>query len=651
MKIKIKLVSVILIALLSQVALAQYGAMKRADYYFGQFAYTKAIPEYEKMVEGDFNSQYAHQRLAECHLLLRDYKQAIPHFEKIIHSSTVPTDYYFKYAMALHSVGKDKEAEEWFKKYKKFNKNDSRVKRFLKDGNLASVVFNSRERYTLEPVHFNTSESEFGAYVKDGHIYYASSRRDLVDGDTYEWNDEPWLDIFMVTEDESSAIPIPVSGDVNSKFHESSLIYTTDYKKDTVIYFTRNNFFKNKKEYGDNKYLNLKIFRAQQNDNGEWIVNKSLPINHANYSTGHPWISPDGRRLYYTSDRPGGYGGTDIYYSEIHVRGRIGKPINAGPIVNTEGDEMFPYVNKEGQLFFSSDGHVGYGLLDIFSTVLDENGEITDVINLGKPINSERDDFGFYAHEDGTTGYVSSNREGGQGSDDIYKFQFTPELALEGYVTDGVNNMPLDKVAITLRDQNSNELVGEAETDENGYYRMFINRNRNYVIEASRKTHPKKNVYFNSYSLPLTTKTMRQDVVLDPILNVKVLADLNKIYFDFDKSYIRPDAAAELDKVVKLMTVTYPDMIIQLESHTDPIGSHAYNDRLSQARAKSTYDYLIENGVGLHQIVSYKGFGERMLVNDCTGWDDCTDEELELNRRTEFPILQIQKGKKILAKR
>lgn len=648
MKTSRNLFVIILVALVTQVGLAQYGAQKRADYYFGQFAYAKAIPEYERMIEGDFNTNYAHQRLAECYLLMRDFKNAIPHFERIINSTSIPTDYYFKYGMALYSAGKIKEAEKWLKKYKKYNKNDGRVKRFLKDGSLASVVFNSRERYQIDTVNFNSSESDFGAYVNGEYIYFASSRREQVEGDTYGWNEEPWLDLFMVKEDVPSSLPIPLPGNVNSKFHESSLMYTTDYKKDTVIYFTRNNYFNKKEVYGMDQYLNLKIFRAQKNDDGEWLVNKSLPMNSDHYSTGHPYISPDGSRLYYTSDRPGGYGGTDIYYSEIHERGRIGKPINAGPVVNTEGNEMFPYINTEGQLFFSSDGHVGFGQLDIYSTVMDEEGLIIDVINLGKPVNSESDDFGFFAHEDGIDGYISSNREGGRGSDDIYKFKFTPELALEGYVTDGINNMALDNVAITLRDQNSGELVGEAITDEYGYYRMYINRNQNYMIEAVRKTHPKKNVYFNSYSLPLTTKLMRQDIVLEPVMDVKILAGLNKIYFDFNKSHIRPDAALELDKVVKLMTVTYPDMIIKLESHTDPVGSHAYNDRLSEARAKSTYEYLIQNGVGVDQIVSYKGFGERMLVNDCTSKRDCSDEKLELNRRTEFPIIQIQKGKKLL---
>ncbi len=643
------IVFTLLFSLIITTGQAQYGAQKRGDYYFGQFQYSKAIKEYEKMVEGKFNSDYAHQRLAECYLLIRDFKKSIPHFEAVINKTSIPTDYYFKYGMALYSDGQLDKAEDWLKKYKKYNKNDSRVKRFLKDGNLASVVFNSRERYEVKTVPFNTSQSDFGAFVNGEYLYFASSRKDLVDGDEYGWNDEPWLDIFMVKEDNPESIPEKIKGDINTRFHESSLVFSTDYKNDTVIYFTRNNFFKNKKAYGAEDELNLKIFSAIK-DKGVWKENKNLRINSDYYSTGHPYVSPGRTRLYYTSDRPGGYGGTDIYYSEIHPRGGIGAPVNAGPVVNTEGNEMFPFINSEGVLFFASDGHVGFGQLDIFSTISNENEEIVDVVNLGTPVNSPSDDFAFYAHEDGITGYLSSNREGGLGGDDIYKFKFTPELSLEGIVIDGVNLKPLDNVKIAIFNQKTGTQEGEAQTDANGYYRMYINRERNYVIEASRKTHPTKNVYFNTYTTPLTTKVISQNITLEPVMDVKLLANLDKIYFDFNKSDIRPDAAKELDKVVKLMTVTYPDMIIHLEAHTDPIGSHAYNDNLSERRAKSTYDYLIEHGVLKEHILSYKGYGKRRLINQCTSRKDCTDEELELNRRTEFPIVQIKKPKDLIVK-
>lgn len=637
-----KIISILILFLITQYSFSQFGSQEKADYLFSQFSYALAVPEYEKMLKANFNVDFANQRLAECYLLMRNLEKALPHFEAVMSSSTQPpTDFYFKYGMALYSNGDIKAAEKWLKKYKKYNQNDSRIKKFLKNGTLASVVFNSRERYDLEPVAFNSQFSDFGAYVRNGNLYFASARSENSKKELYGWNNEPWLDLFIIEEDRPGLKPIPIPGNINTNFHESSMVFSTDYKNDTVIYFTRNSFYKKKKALGFENELNLKIFSAILTS-GEWHVNRDLRINSDYFSTGHPFVSSERKRIYFTSDRPGGYGGSDIYYADIHDRGGIGKPINAGPVVNTEGNEMFPFVNKEGQLFFTSDGHVGFGQLDIFSTVLDEEDKIIDVINLGGQINSPADDFAYFEHEAGGTGYISSNRVGGKGSDDIYKFVFTPSLSVEGHITDAVNLKPLDSVNISIYDQVSNKKVAELMTNKNGYYKTYINRNTTYMIEAVRKTHPHNSIFFSTTATPRNTKIIRKDLTLEPVLDLKILADLNKIYYDFNKSNIRPDAALELDKVVKLMTVTYPEMVIRLESHTDPVGSHAYNNNLSQKRAKSTYDYLIKNGVPSERILSYQGFGKRKTINDCTGKNDCSDEELELNRRTEFPIIQIK---------
>ncbi len=633
---------------------AQSSTQKKADQLFYKFAYAKAIPEYEKLVVSGRTATHAYQRLAECYLLLRDFEKSLPYFKRFINNPTTPTNFYFKYAMALKSSGKEKEALKWFKQYKKFHKNDSRLKQFLKDGNLASVVFNSRERYEIEPVHFNTEYSEFGSFLHDGQLYFSSSRKTEDSDNVYEWNNESWLDIFHITEGDRYDKPRKIKGEINSKFHESSMVFSTDYKNDTVIYFTRNNYFQNKESFytkkedkNIEKLNNLKIYKAEK-INDVWKVTRNLNMNADHYSSGHPSVNTSRTRLYFASDKPGGYGGTDIYYCKIHPRGGLSKPINAGPIVNTPGNEMFPYINNEEQLFFSSDGHVGFGQLDVFGTISNEDGTIKDVINLGKPINSEKDDFGYYALDNGIDGYVSSNRKGGKGGDDIYKFKFIPSLSLEGVVTDAINLQALDSVQISLYNQKTGDLVSQTITDENGEYKLFINRQQNYLIEAVRKTHPHKHVYFNTSTTSRATKKIVRDIQLEPIIDLKVLADLNKIYFDFGKSEIRPDAAKELDKVVKVMMETYPDMIIQLEAHTDPVGSHAYNDRLSKARAKSTYEYLITSGVPKKRILSYEGYGKRRLINDCTGKDNCSPEELELNRRTEFPIVKFKKEDRTL---
>ena len=658
----------ILVLVLSHSIMGQSTRQKKADAMFSTFSYAKAIPLYEEMLVQEDNSFHALQRLAESYLLLRDYEKSIPYFERFISNDQTDTNYYFKYGMALKSIGKEKEALNWLKRYKKFNKNDKRVKQFLKDGNLASVVFNSRERYEIKPVDFNSQYNDFGAINFNGKTYFSSSRpAEEKNIDLYEWDNQPWLDIFYVEENEDSfsgrmsseSSILPMDGEINSEFHESSLAFSTDYKNDTIIYFTRNNYFQNKTGFHEIKFKeekliekrnNLKIYKAEKVD-GTWTVTRNLKINADHYSTGHPSVNPNRTKLYFASDRPGGYGGTDIYYCDIHPRGGVGKPVNAGPIVNTAGNEMFPFVNNEGKLFFSSDGHVGFGQLDVFATITDETDKVVDVINLGKPINSEKDDFSFFSNEDGTEGYISSNRNGGEGGDDIYKFDFTPSLYLEGHVFDAVNDQPLDSVVIQLTKNNGDTFIKEVMTDKDGYYRMFINRNTDYTLSLTRRTHPNKLVDLSTFNLPRTQKKMVKDMYMEPVMDVKVLAGLNKIYFDYNKSEIRIDAAKELDKVVNLMLKTYPYMVIKLESHTDPVGSHEYNDVLSEARAKSTYEYLIANGVPKERILSYKGFGKRKPVNDCkTKWD-CPAKALELNRRTEFPIVNIlsPKSKKSLA--
>ena len=301
----------------------------------------------------------------------------------------------------------------------------------------------------------------------------------------------------------------------------------------------------------------------------------------------------------------------------------------------------FSFINNEGQLFFSSDGHVGFGMLDVFGTVLDDNGKFIDVINLGQPLNSTQDDFGYYALDNGVDGYVSSNRKGGKGSDDIYKFSFVPSLTVSGLVSDAINSKPLPNVSIDLYDLNTGEVFGSTTTDEEGRYSIMIERQKNYRVEAVSKTHPKKTVKFNTNGISRTERKVKRNIVLEPVMDVKLLAGLNKIYYDFNKSNIREDSAKELDKVVKLMMETYPELIIRLEAHTDPVGSDSYNKRLSQARAKSCFDYLVNAGVPKKRILSYTGFGESRPINDCKGKEDCTDEELELNRRTEFPVVQF----------
>lgn len=651
MKMTVRRLALLILLCLLQNSFAQNKAKEKADYYFKELLFAKAIPEYEKMIEAGLQSDYAHQKLAECYLKMGNTDKAFPHLKTAVLSAVPPPpDFYFKYGLALYHKGDKKEAEKWLQRYDEIGQNDVRIKTFLRRGSLVSVDTNKGEKYEIENVDFNSELSDFGAFAKGNDIYFSSARTYKDKANLYGWNGEPWLDIYMLKANDSNAKPVPLPGNVNSDYHESSMVFSLNHKKETVLYFTGNKYFKFKGKNYFNKRkkkdleakLNLKIFSAIKSS-GKWIVNQDLPINSEQYSTGHPFVTADGKYLYFTSDRPGGYGGADIYYAPIHERGGIGKPKNVGPIINTTGNEMFPFLDKEGRLFFTSDGHVGFGQLDIFSTVLDEENKIAGVVNLGSPMNSPFDDFGYFKYDNGAMGYFSSNRPGGKGSDDIYKFKFTPALSIEGFITDAINKKSLDKVSILLYEQNSNKVLQKLTTDSNGKFSAFLEREKEYRIEVNRTTHHRSSKGFSTRKIANFRTKLSHGIILEPKLDMKLLADLKRIKFNSYKSEIRRDAALELDKIVGLMTNTYPKMVIAIEAHTTPLGSHEDNDWLSAERAAAVYNYLLKKGISANRIQSYTGFGKRKSINGCDGLD-CTNEELELSARIEFPIIQMNSG-------
>jgi outer membrane protein OmpA-like peptidoglycan-associated protein len=385
----------------------------------------------------------------------------------------------------------------------------------------------------------------------------------------------------------------------------------------------------------------MKIYRATLVD-GEWTNIEDLSINGDDFSTQHAALNIDDSKLYFASDRPGGYGGSDIWVVDIEPDGSLTNVKNIGNTVNTESAEGFPFINNEGVLFFSSDGHTGLGLLDIFATIKGEDGNtIVDVINLGVPVNSNSDDFAFMMNTNGITGYFASNRKGGLGSDDIYAFHREPVLHVEGVVTDAINTNPVANAKITLFDDQGNQ-IAYMETDENGYYQINIDRNKDYKIVASQDKYIDDYREFTSKNIQTELITINANLLLNPVPNVVKLAELNTIYFDFDKHDIRKDAALELDKIVNLMQNEYPEMVIRIESHTDSRGNLTYNDKLSIDRANATYEYLISKGIDPARITEHQGFGERRLTNGCEDGSNCEETDHQLNRRTQFIVVKME---------
>lgn len=627
---------------------AQQGLQKRADSLFNKFAFVDAAKNYKKLIEKDYNKAYAIRQLGDCYAYMRNPKKAVTYYKNAVTQENVPIEYYYKYAQALRGTKDYKTSRIWIKKFKEaggvIDKN-----KITRDPDFITAVFNAKHKYFLKDVKLNSELSDFGAFEKDGKIFFTSSaNKGVSTKHLYGWNDQPFLDVYVTEKNADTIIHhlSKVKGDINSVYHDGPVVITKDGK---TMYFSRNNF--NEKKLGKDKYgiSNLKIYKASL-INEEWTNIEELPFNNAEYSVGHPSLNNDETKLYFASDMPGGLGGSDIYYVDINTNGSYGKPQNAGSIINTKRNELFPFVNTEDVLFFSSDGHLGLGLLDIFATVLDENEVLTDVVNLGIPVNSNKDDFSFFMNEDGVTGYIASNREGGLGDDDIYAYNRIPRLKLEGTVTDSIRSSPVEETTVTLSDTDGNK-IAYVETDKNGEYNINIDRDTDYIITATKEGYPEYNTTVTTKDLDNTIKLIRADFEINQIeketekptdFQEIIIDDLGPIYFNFDSAKIRKDDSEEISRIVDLMVNKYPEMVIRIESHTDSRGPAAYNNILSNKRANATYNYLIAKGVSSSRIIEYKGYGEQNLTNGCDGTKRCTEAQHQLNRRTNFIVIKVK---------
>lgn len=613
----------ILVFLLAGFSLqAQKGKQKKADRLYNDLAYFEAVEVYKELIENEYNAVDNKQKLADSYLQLRSPENAVFYYEDIINEPDISPEYYYKYAQALRAVKRYDESREWVEKYLASNGKSRAAQNMLEE--------NEKEintTYKLEEAEFNSEFSDFGAFEREGEMYIVSARAEgvPVKKRVYSWTGEPFLDIYEVNPETNEVMA--VGGDVNTKLHDGPAVISPD---GNTMYFTRNNYFNNREGKRDKNATNhLKIYKASLSGNS-WGNVTELAINHDEYSVGHPALSPDGKTLYFTSDMPGGFGGTDIYKVEINGES-LGEPENLGQNINTEQDESFPFVDEDGMLYFSSNGHGGFGFFDIFR--VDQNETNAEVENLGEPVNSNLDDFAFFKSSGENTGYISSNRAG---NDNIYGFNQLNPLVLKGKVTDAINDEPIESATIRIFDENE-EQVAFLTTDEDGNYRSEVERNKELPLEA-------KQIEYEEFTTTIDTRNsdeleeMEYNISLQPVEDVEYLAEIDNIYFDFDKSNIRDDAARELDKLIDLMLNKYPDLVIEIGAHTDFRGSEQYNERLAERRAESTRQYLIDNGIEEDRIYAATGYGEREPAIDC---ERCSKEEHQLNRRSMFKVVKM----------
>jgi outer membrane protein OmpA-like peptidoglycan-associated protein len=627
-------------ALISTSLFGQTARQKRADRQFNDFSFVRAIDTYEKLIDTSFNKHYAMRKLADAYIMLRQPEKALPIYAEVVKQANVPSEYYLYYAQTLRANGQYDASKQWMKKYRDAgNTDDSRVKRFFKSDDLASAIFNAYEKNTLSKVGFNTKFNDFGAVGLNDEVYFASSRDEGVSVKRlYSWDKQPLLDIFKVPVGGNEESTVKLEGSVNTIHHDGPVTFNAD---GTRMYFSRNNYDANGKVEDEKGIMHVGIYSADLVA-GEWTNVRASNLNSPNHLVYHPSLNKDGTKLYFASDMPGGLGGTDIYVSDVNADGSLGAPTNLGDVVNTEGNESFPFVHhKNGNLYFSSDGHVGLGMLDVFAAVKDENDKIVNAINLGEPINSKKDDFSYFLQEDGFAGYISSNRKGGTGGDDVYAFNRIPPLLLKGKIVDDANGQPVEGAKVVLARENGEE-IAYFMTEPDGAYEHLIPRDEKFVLKGTKEKYQPVQKGFSSIGLDKQTELIVDlNIALKPVEDVVILADLETIYFDFDKYNIRPDAAQELDKVVDLMN-RYPGMVIRLESHTDSRANDQYNIVLSNNRAKSTYEYIVSQGIAADRITKYEGFGETQLVNKCKNGVKCSEDEHQMNRRTEFIIIKMK---------
>lgn len=418
---------------------------------------------------------------------------------------------------------------------------------------------------------------------------------------------------------------------MNGKLNDGTIAFDSKF---TVAYLTKCNYDNN------GKGKNCRIYTST-GQGSEWSIPEPLTFSTDSFTCGHPYLSKDGQTLYFTSDMPGGEGGKDIWMVTYSKKGKTwGDPVNLGPTINTEGDEMFPYLHEDGTLYFSSNGHVGLGGVDIFFS----KGEATDwstPINMKSPINSGGDDFSLILDKTKESGYFSSNREGGKGQDDIYRFRMTPLIfTLSGVARDLKTKELLSNTLLTISNSNdSNKL--RIKTDARGYYKITLKPKTDYELFGAHEDYYDSKLYAQTTRGLEVSTDLEQDLELDPFDYEKAF-EVEGVYYDLDKANIRADAAIILDTVVYLLN-RYPKIRLELGSHTDCRSDSLYNKDLSQRRADSAVSYIVSRGIDKERLVA-AGYGESQLVNDCECEGRyvkrvCSEEEHQMNRRTTIRLL------------
>lgn len=649
----IYLLILILICLFPNQANSQKLTTKLADKSFEEFAYIDAIELYEFAYKKDTTDNYVIKQLAEANRNIGNTEQVEHWLKKLIDRRAEKPEDMFNYSQALKSNGKYLLAEQWLKEYSDLRPEDGRVN--IQVSLLEYIKFLMRDsvNYDIRNVSLNTRGSDMGpAFYKDQFIF-SSTSIGTKSGANYKWNELPYLKMYLAKIDPGTGdltSPEPFAPKLKTSFHDGPVSFD---QKNNIIYFTRNSFVRGKTTKSREGVVNLKIFLGKLED-GEWKLTGGFRYNSDEYSVGHPSIDKDGTILYFASDMPGGYGKSDLYFSVLS-NGQWSKPFNLGPKINTEGNEFFPFISNDGVLYFASDGHGGLGGLDVYFSV-PERGVFNSIENMGYPVNSSKDDFGFALDSTGMKGYLASNRLGGKGDDDLYfiKIKRVPVI-IRGVVKDRDTKDILPDATVLVIDENG-KTIFTSITRTDGQFEFEVNKGQQYILNVTKE-------FYNENESPVATMALRpnDEVYSEVFLEQKIVEsdnspaplnmeeeggvalqviELEYINYDLDKSDIRPEAAGSLDKLIALLK-EFPDLEIRIESHTDSRGSDEYNMLLSKKRSRAAFDYVVSKGIDPNRLL-YVGYGETRLLNNCGNGVVCDEAQHEVNRRSIVKV--VRKG-------
>ena len=625
--------------------------MVKADQAFTLEQYNKAAELYKKAYQSTKSRALKSEiifKQAECYRFSGNIKRAESYYKRAVKAKYPDVIVYLRYADVLRMNEKYEEAKIQYKKYIQLNPTDVTGEMGLKSCDYSINWFANPTRYKVEIMPLvNSRFSDFSPSFGNGEyseLYFTSSRSGGFSNKIDDRTGETFTDLYSSKLNKKGkwSVPLILPEPVNTEGNEGSVALN---KRGTTMYFTKCDVQK-KKALGCNIYVSKRKGKI-------WGAPTLLQIKvDSNTTLGHPTINEDESILIFSSDLRGGYGGKDLWIVKQQKRGKWSDPVNLGPAVNTKGDEMFPFLHSDGTLYFSSTGHIGMGGFDIFKSTPDENDSYSSITNLKYPVNSSGHDFGMIIENSGERGYLTSDRKGGKGGDDIYQFELPPlVLALKGVITDSKTGAILTNTKVVL--SSSEGVAIETKTDNTGSYTFKLDPLLSYEILASLDGYLNKKITETTVGID-ENKVFIVDLIMNPVKKEIILP---KIEYDFAKWNLRDKSISDLDMLAESL-LDNPNVIIELKSHTDFVGNNKSNLRLSQKRADACVDYLISVGIDAGQLVAVgAGEDEPFVIENKDGrfkeGDVLTESYInkikfkknkkkahQYNRRTSFKVLR-----------